>query len=57
VVNRLPKTRTGKILRRSLRALLCNEEVVMPATIEDPNVIQDLDAAIKAWRRGTAKQS
>lgn len=42
VVPRLPKTRSGKILRRVLRQLADGEEVVVPSTIDDPNCIDEL---------------
>ncbi|MFT7218089.1 MAG: propionyl-CoA synthetase, partial [Paraglaciecola sp.] len=42
VVQRLPKTRSGKILRKTLRQIIDGEEVVIPSTIEDPDVLTEL---------------
>ncbi len=36
VVDKLPKTRSGKILRGTMRKIADNQEFVVPATIEDP---------------------
>ncbi|KAI8618578.1 hypothetical protein BC830DRAFT_1108169 [Chytriomyces sp. MP71] len=41
-VQRLPKTRSGKILRRSLRAIANGETYVIPATIEDPESLAEI---------------
>ena len=46
IVDGLPKTRSGKILRNLLRALLDGEAVKIPATIEDPNIVEALSARI-----------
>ncbi|WP_337925485.1 AMP-binding protein [Croceicoccus gelatinilyticus] len=40
----LPKTRSGKVLRNLLRAILNGDEIVVPQTIEDPSVIDGLIA-------------
>jgi len=42
VVERLPKTRSGKILRGTLRSIADNKEWNMPATIEDPTVLDEI---------------
>ncbi len=42
VVNALPKTRSGKILRRSLRSLAAGTDEPVPSTIEDPTVLETL---------------
>jgi propionyl-CoA synthetase len=42
VVPALPKTRSGKILRRSLRAIADGAEEPVPSTIEDPTVLDRL---------------
>ena len=48
VVDRLPKTRSGKILRQSIRSLADGTPVRMPATIEDPAVLDEIGVALKA---------
>jgi len=50
VVNRLPKTRSGKILRSSIRKIADGAEFAIPATIEDPSVIEDLRALFGVMR-------
>jgi len=42
VVAGLPKTRSGKILRRSLRAIADGKDEPVPSTIEDPSVLETL---------------
>jgi propionyl-CoA synthetase len=42
VVDRLPKTRSGKILRRTLRALANGEQPEIPSTIDDPAIIDEI---------------
>ncbi|MDQ3416159.1 MAG: propionyl-CoA synthetase [Actinomycetota bacterium] len=42
VVPALPKTRSGKILRRSMRDIADGKEVEAPSTIEDPGVLDTL---------------
>ena len=46
VVARLPKTRSGKILRKTLRAIVDGEEYVLPSTIEDPAALDEIKAII-----------
>ena len=46
VVARLPKTRSGKILRQTLRKLLDGEQVAIPSTIDDPAIIGEIRARI-----------
>jgi len=42
VVPALPKTRSGKILRRTLRAVVEGRDEPVPSTIEDPSVLTAL---------------
>ena len=53
VVPRLPKTRSGKILRKTIRQILDGDEVQVPATIEDRSVLDDLYALGLANPDGT----
>ncbi|MCC7273788.1 MAG: propionyl-CoA synthetase [Alphaproteobacteria bacterium] len=46
VVQRLPKTRSGKILRGTMRAIADGQEWRMPATIDDPATLQEIGAAL-----------
>lgn len=47
ILDRLPKTRSGKILRKTMRQIVDSEPFRTPATIEDPTV---LDALVEAVR-------
>jgi propionyl-CoA synthetase len=46
VVGRLPKTRSGKILRASIRRIADGENPPVPPTIEDPAALEELKAAL-----------
>ena len=46
VVDRLPKTRSGKILRATMAKIADGEEFKMPATIDDPAVLDEIRAAL-----------
>jgi propionyl-CoA synthetase len=48
VVPRLPKTRSGKILRSTMRKIADREEWKMPATIDDPAILDEITDALKA---------
>lgn len=47
ILERLPKTRSGKILRKTMREIVDGEPYKVPATIEDPRVIDDLLVALQ----------
>jgi propionyl-CoA synthetase len=47
VVAGLPKTRSGKILRGTMRCIADNEPYKMPATIEDASVLDAISTALK----------
>ena len=46
VVPRLPKTRSGKILRATMRKIADSENYAVPATIEDPVVLGEIQDAL-----------
>ncbi len=46
VVNRLPKTRSGKILRGTMRRIADGETWKMPATIDDPAILDEIGDAL-----------
>ena len=50
VVARLPKTRSGKILRASIRKIADGEAVPVPPTIEDPAALEELAAVFGGGR-------
>jgi len=47
VVKALPKTRSGKILRGTIKKIADGVEYVMPATIEDPTVLKDIGECLQ----------
>ena len=47
VVSRLPKTRSGKILRGTMQKIADNVPWTMPATIEDPATLEEIGEALK----------
>lgn len=53
VVDALPKTRSGKILRRAMRQLADGEQPAVPSTIEDPSVLDDLTGVLRAPGSGS----
>ncbi len=46
VVDRLPKTRSGKILRGTMRRIADGDEWKMPATIDDPAILDEIGEAL-----------
>jgi propionyl-CoA synthetase len=47
VVSRLPKTRSGKILRSTMRKIADAQPYVMPSTIDDPSILGEVEEALK----------
>ncbi len=47
VVDRLPKTRSGKILRRTMIQIADGKEFKMPATIDDPAILDEITLAMQ----------
>src|SRR5262245_6566573 len=47
VVKRLPKTRSGKILRGIMQKIADSEGYAMPATIDDPAILTEIQEALK----------
>ncbi len=46
IIDRLPKTRSGKILRKTIRQMIDGQEIEIPSTIEDSQVITELSSAL-----------
>lgn len=53
-VKRLPKTRSGKILRKTIRQLADGEPFDIPPTIDDPAIIGELRSTLATARVGVA---
>lgn len=47
VVDRLPKTRSGKILRRVIRQIADGEEYAVPSTIDDPAILDEIRSRLQ----------
>jgi propionyl-CoA synthetase len=45
-VKRLPKTRSGKILRGTMQKIADREDWNMPATIDDPAILDEIGTAL-----------
>ena len=46
VIKRLPKTRSGKILRGTIRKIADKEDYKMPATIDDPAILEEITQSL-----------
>ncbi len=47
VVKRLPKTRSGKILRSTMRKIADGQEYSVPSTIDDPVILDEISESLK----------
>jgi len=54
VVSRLPKTRSGKILRQVMRKMVDGEAYTVPSTIDDLGVIDELREKFRSAGLGSA---
>jgi propionyl-CoA synthetase len=48
IVQRLPKTRSGKILRGTMKSIADGKDYRMPATIDDPAILDEIETALGA---------
>ncbi len=55
VIPRLSKTRSGKVLRGTIRKMADNEEWRMPATIDDPTVLDEISEVLSTLGLGSAR--
>jgi len=46
-VDRLPKTRSGKILRKTMRQMVNGHDFSLPSTIDDPAILDEIEEALK----------
>ena len=56
IVKRLPKTRSGKILRKTIRSLADEGKAVMPSTIDDPFILDEIKETLYSLGIGKAFQ-
>jgi propionyl-CoA synthetase len=54
LVKRLPKTRSGKILRKTMRKIADGEEYTVPSTIDDPAILDEIIEYLKEAKLGRA---
>ncbi|HNW29595.1 MAG TPA: AMP-binding protein, partial [Spirochaetota bacterium] len=52
IVKRLPKTRSGKILRSTMRKIADGQEYSIPSTIDDPAILGEIEVSIKSLGYG-----
>jgi propionyl-CoA synthetase len=57
VVKRLPKTRSGKILRGTMQKIADNRSYTLPATIDDPAILDEIDKALAAIGYSKARKA
>jgi propionyl-CoA synthetase len=57
VVKRLPKTRSGKILRGTIQKIADNKAYKTPATIDDPAILGEMEEALTGIGLGKARSS
>ncbi len=50
VVKRLPKTRSGKILRQVLRKMVDKRPFTVPSTIDDPAILKEIEGTLRFQR-------
>ena len=50
VVDRLPKTRSGKILRKTMRLIADGQDYTIPSTIDDPNSLDEIKQYLEQQR-------
>lgn len=55
VVNRLPKTRSGKILRKLIRQIVDTDQYTIPSTIDDPEIIGEMELVFETNKIGRFK--
>ena len=52
IVERLPKTRSGKILRKLMRSIADGESFQIPSTIDDESIVDEIDGVLKKYNIG-----
>ena len=54
-MNRLPKTRSGKILRKLLRSIADGDNFQIPSTIDDEAIIDEVKEVLELGKIGSFK--
>ena len=47
IAKRLPKTRSGKVLRATMRNIADSEPYTVPATIDEPLILDEIEQSLK----------
>ncbi len=55
IVQRLPKTRSGKILRKMMRSIADNKDFQIPSTIDDEAIVEEIIEVFKKYKIGIYK--
>ncbi|HSD13117.1 MAG TPA: AMP-binding protein [Flavobacterium sp.] len=55
VMNRLPKTRSGKILRKLMRSIVDGDSYQIPSTIDDETIIDEITTVLSDYKIGAFK--
>jgi propionyl-CoA synthetase len=53
IVDRLPKTRSGKVLRGTMRSIADGQPFAVPATIDDPVILDEIREALHRYGYGS----
>ncbi|MDC0187501.1 acetyl-coenzyme A synthetase, partial [Candidatus Nitrosopelagicus sp.] len=56
IVNKLPKTRSGKIMRRLLKAIARNEKIGDVSTLEDGTAVSEIQSAFQELQKNIKDQ-
>jgi propionyl-CoA synthetase len=56
IVERLPKTRSGKILRKLLRGIIDKEDYQIPSTIDDVSIVDEIKNALRIYFKAKKKE-
>tara|TARA_Y100000991_G_scaffold191201_1_gene158025 strand:+ start:672 stop:848 length:177 start_codon:yes stop_codon:yes gene_type:complete len=54
---RVPKTRSGKVLRGTIAKIADGESWTMPATIDDPIILEEIATAVKSIGYAAVKKT
>jgi len=57
VVDRLPKTRSGKILRDTMRSIADGESNKVPSTTDDPAILPEIEDAVAGLGYGKKERT
>ena len=47
IIDRLPKTRSGKVLRGTMRSIADSDSYTVPPTIDDPEILGEIETALR----------